>query len=104
MITVLYVLYGAPLELVIGGIYLYQFVPLPLYHLPLTALYLRSLMGWSAFVGIITLLAGWPLNSFITKRAFRIRKGLLSARDKRMGVLTELLGGVCILHACCRGS
>ena len=37
---------------------------------------------------------GWPLNSFLTRRAIRISKGLLAARDKRMGVLNELIGAV----------
>lgn len=40
---------------------------------------------------------GWPLNSYITKRSIRIQKGLMAARDKRMGVLNELIGAVCWL-------
>ena len=41
------------------------------------------------------LLLGWPLNSFLTKRSIRIQKGVMTARDKRMGVLNELIGAVC---------
>jgi hypothetical protein len=52
------------------------------------------LLGLSAFAGFFVLIAGWPLNSFIAKRSIRIQKGVLAARDKRMGVLNELLGAV----------
>ena len=58
-----------------------------------------SLLGWSAFAGFFVLALGWPLNSYIAKRSIRIQKGLMAARDKRMGVLNELIGAVCsLLH------
>ncbi|KAJ7222262.1 hypothetical protein GGX14DRAFT_694507 [Mycena pura] len=72
----LYFLYGAPMEILIGSIFLYQ------------------LLGFSAFAGFVVLLLGWPLNSFLTKRSIRIQKGVLKARDERMGVLTELIGAI----------
>ncbi|RDB18199.1 ATP-dependent bile acid permease [Hypsizygus marmoreus] len=71
-----YFIYGAPFEIAIAGSFLYQ------------------LLGWSAFAGFIVLLAGWPLNSYIARRSIRIQKGVLAARDKRMGVLNELIGAV----------
>lgn len=40
------------------------------------------------------MLVGWPLNSYVMKRSIRIQKGVASARDKRMGVLNELIGAV----------
>ena len=43
----------------------------------------------------MVLLVGWPLNSYATRRSIRISKGVLAARDKRMGVLSELIGAVC---------
>ena len=55
----------------------------------------HRLLGWSAFSGFVILLLGWPLNSFLTKRSIRIQKGAMTARDKRMGVLNELIGAVC---------
>jgi hypothetical protein len=55
----------------------------------------HSLLGWSAFAGFLVLVLGWPLNSFIAKRSIRIQKGVMAARDKRMGVLNELIGAVC---------
>ncbi|GLB44359.1 putative ABC transporter transmembrane region [Lyophyllum shimeji] len=75
-ISALYFIYGAPFEIIIAGTFLYQ------------------LLGWSAFSGFFILLAGWPLNSYVARRSIRIQKGLLSARDKRMGVLNELIGAV----------
>ncbi|KAJ7592171.1 hypothetical protein C8J56DRAFT_932695 [Mycena floridula] len=76
MLVSLSMLYGAPLELLFGGLYLYR------------------LLGWSAFAGFITMILGWPLNSYLTKRSIRIKKGLLSSQDKRMAVLNELLAAV----------
>jgi hypothetical protein len=37
---------------------------------------------------------GWPLNIALSRRAIRIQKGVLTARDKRMGVLTEMIQAV----------
>ncbi|KAF8872717.1 hypothetical protein CPB85DRAFT_1378897 [Mucidula mucida] len=71
-----YHIYGAPLEIIIGSVFLYQ------------------LLGWSAFTGFFVLLLGWPLNSFLTRRRVRIQKGFMTASDKRMGVLNELIGAV----------
>ena len=75
-ISAMYFVYGAPLEIIIASLFLYQ------------------LLGWSAFAGFFVLLAGWPLNSFIARRSIRIQKGVMAARDKRMGVLNELIGAV----------
>ncbi|KAF5353364.1 hypothetical protein D9756_007860 [Leucocoprinus leucothites] len=76
MCSGLYFLYGAPFEIAIAGTFLYQ------------------LLGWSAFAGFIVLLVGWPLNNILARRSVRIQKGVLGARDKRMGVLNELIGAV----------
>ncbi|KAJ6593252.1 multidrug resistance-associated ABC transporter [Mycena capillaripes] len=71
-VAVLYFLYGAPMELVIASIFLYQ------------------LLGLSAFAGIFVFIVGWPLNSYLSNQSVRIQKGWLKAKDARMGVLTEL--------------
>ncbi|KAF9007200.1 hypothetical protein BDQ17DRAFT_1351594 [Cyathus striatus] len=76
MVSGAYFIYGAPLEIVIAGVYLYQ------------------LLGLSAFAGFIVLIVGWPLNNFIARRSVRIQKGVLASRDKRMGVLSELISAV----------
>jgi len=59
-----------------------------------TLLIKPRLLGLSAFAGFVVLLIGWPLNSYISRRSIRIQKGVLAARDKRMGVLNELIGAV----------
>jgi ABC-type multidrug transport system fused ATPase/permease subunit len=76
IITGMYFIYGAPIEIIIALSFLYR------------------LLGLSAFAGLLVLVLGWPLNSYITKRSIRIQKGVLAARDKRMGVLNELIGAV----------
>ncbi|KAF9007209.1 multidrug resistance-associated ABC transporter [Cyathus striatus] len=76
MVSSLYFIYGAPFEILIAGFYLYQ------------------LLGISAFAGIIVLIVGYPLNSYATRRSVRIQKGFLTARDKRMSVVSELISAV----------
>jgi hypothetical protein len=58
---------------------------------------LARLLGLSAFAGFFVLIIGWPLNNFVARRSVRIQKGVLAARDKRMGVLNELIGAVCMI-------
>ena len=55
---------------------------------------LHRLLGWSAFAGFFVLLLTWPLNNFMARRAVRIQKGVSTARDKRMGVLNELISAI----------
>ncbi|KAJ7108212.1 multidrug resistance-associated ABC transporter [Mycena epipterygia] len=74
--SVLYIVYGAPMEIIIAGVFLYQ------------------LLGFSAFSGFVILVLGWPLNSYLMKRSIRMQKGLVKARDERMGVLNELINSV----------
>ncbi|GJJ10347.1 hypothetical protein Clacol_004573 [Clathrus columnatus] len=71
-----YYIYSAPFELVIASVFLYQ------------------LLGVSAFAGFACLIVATPLNSFLAKRRIRIFKGVLAARDKRMGLVNELLSAV----------
>ncbi|CAK9786601.1 putative ATP-binding cassette transporter protein YOR1 [Cutaneotrichosporon oleaginosum] len=71
-----YYLYSTPIEITVASIFLYQ------------------LLGWSAFAGIGVLLIATPINSYLSKKAMRIQKDLLKARDKRMTVMNELIGGI----------
>ena len=85
----------APLEILIASVFLYEWVPRQnLLHFRAYTLFWRSLLGLSAFAGFGILLAVWPLNTFLTRRSVRIQKGQLAARDKRMGVLSELIKAV----------
>ncbi|RPD61590.1 multidrug resistance-associated ABC transporter [Lentinus tigrinus ALCF2SS1-7] len=74
--SAMYFVYGAPFEILIASIFLYQ------------------LLGWSAFAGFVVLILSWPLNNFAARRSIRIQKGVSTARDKRMGVLNELISAV----------
>jgi hypothetical protein len=79
------------------------YLPLSVSHRNFYFVHARNccrLLGWSAFAGFVILLLGWPLNSFLTKRSIRIQKGVMTARDKRMGVLNELIGAVSY-RLCC---
>ncbi|KAF9442983.1 hypothetical protein P691DRAFT_713861, partial [Macrolepiota fuliginosa MF-IS2] len=72
----IYLLYSIPVEITTAGVFLYR------------------LLGSSAFVGFAILLLGSPLNNALSKRAVRIHKGVMTTRDKRMGVVNELIGAV----------
>ncbi|KAJ7459957.1 hypothetical protein FB451DRAFT_1272196 [Mycena latifolia] len=76
IVNSMYFVYGAPLEFIIGSIFLYQ------------------LLGWSAFAGFIVTFAGMPLNNYLAKRHSGIFQNVLKAKDKRMGEVNELLGAI----------
>ncbi|KAI0357032.1 multidrug resistance-associated ABC transporter [Trametes cingulata] len=75
-VATMYFTYGAPFEIIMACLFLYR------------------LLGLSAFAGFFVLLLSLPLSNFVSKRAIRIQKGVSTARDKRMGVLNELIGAV----------
>ncbi|CDZ98657.1 multidrug resistance-associated abc transporter [Phaffia rhodozyma] len=75
-ISGLYMLYGAPFEIVVCCAFLY------------------SMLSWSAFAGMFVLVAVMPLNTIISKRNVEINKALLAARDKRLNVMNELIGAI----------
>ncbi|KAF7350973.1 hypothetical protein MSAN_01659500 [Mycena sanguinolenta] len=75
-VSTLYFIYSGPMEVIVGSIFLYQ------------------LLGFSAFAGFVVLILGWPLNSYLSRRSIRIQKGVLKAKDARMGVLNELIAAV----------
>ena len=89
----------APFEILIGGLFLYQSAKhYPQYFFLRFSIDSCRLLGISAFAGFVVLLAVLPLNSFISRRSVRIQKGVLAARDKRMGILNELIGAVCMQY------
>ncbi|TFK72661.1 hypothetical protein BDN72DRAFT_876371 [Pluteus cervinus] len=69
-------MYGAPFEIIIASAFLYQ------------------LMGLSAFAGLIALVLGWPINRYITNRIHQITRGSAVAKDKRMGVVAEMIAAI----------
>ncbi|WVW80972.1 hypothetical protein I302_102963 [Kwoniella bestiolae CBS 10118] len=71
-----YYIYGAPFEIIVASVFLY------------------NILGWSAFAGVVVLVVATPLNSFVSKRSVKITQELLKARDKRIGVMNELIGAI----------
>lgn len=67
-----------------------------------------SILGWSAFAGVVVLFIAVPLNSFFSKRSVKVRtssgpslradpqitQDLLKARDKRISVMSELITAI----------
>ena len=72
----LYWIYSAPFEIIVASLFLY------------------NILGWSAFAGVVVLGVAAPLNSYVSKRSIAITQDLLKARDKRISVMTELLGAI----------
>ncbi|TFK95320.1 hypothetical protein BDV98DRAFT_517859 [Pterulicium gracile] len=72
----MYLFYAAPLQLVIAALMLYQ------------------LLGACGFIGFLILVLFIPLNKFLFSLTVSINKGLTSARDTRMAVLTEMIGSI----------
>ncbi|KAF7298743.1 ATP-dependent bile acid permease [Mycena indigotica] len=72
----IYMLYGAPFEVAIGSVFLYQ------------------LLGWSAFAGFVPLFAIMPINRLLTAVTVKLYEGKKKAADKRMALVDELIAAV----------
>ncbi|KAF7331551.1 ATP-dependent bile acid permease [Mycena kentingensis (nom. inval.)] len=72
----IYFLYGAPFEIAIGSVFLYQ------------------LLGWSAFTGFIALFAVMPFNRYLTQISVKLYEATKKAADKRMALVDELIAAV----------
>ncbi|KAG8835961.1 hypothetical protein FRC17_010930 [Serendipita sp. 399] len=77
-----YNLYGAPFEIIVGTLFLYQ------------------LLGISAFFGFVALLSIAPLNNYLSKRRIFISRGIATARDRRMAVVNELFTYIKFIKLC----
>ncbi|KAF8581299.1 multidrug resistance-associated ABC transporter [Ramaria rubella] len=76
MAVIIFLLYTAPVQLVISCIYLYD------------------LLGISAFAGFVSLLIAVPLSQLLANWVMRITKGTLAAKDKRMKLINEMFGSI----------
>ncbi|KAI0030296.1 hypothetical protein K488DRAFT_87904 [Vararia minispora EC-137] len=74
--SALYLICGPPLDIAIAMTFLYQ------------------LLGWSAFAGVFVLLAAIAASSRISRHGVVVHNGLMAARDRRMGLLGELLSAI----------
>jgi ABC-type multidrug transport system fused ATPase/permease subunit len=68
--------FSSPIEVVVASVFLY------------------SLLGWSAFSGIIVLVVAMPINTYLSKKSVKIYKEAMKARDKRLSVMNELIGAI----------
>ncbi|KAJ7047568.1 P-loop containing nucleoside triphosphate hydrolase protein [Mycena alexandri] len=51
-------------------------------------------LGWAAFSGMFFVILSIPLNYVIAKLNVKYEKGIVTARDKRTGVLNELISSI----------
>ncbi|VDC01967.1 unnamed protein product [Peniophora sp. CBMAI 1063] len=54
--------------------------------------YLYTLLGWSAFVGMVVMLLCWPAPGYIAKKMQDYRKRSMKTTDARVQAATETLG------------
>ncbi|KAH7927022.1 P-loop containing nucleoside triphosphate hydrolase protein [Leucogyrophana mollusca] len=76
VVSLAYLFYVVPFGVLIAGAFLY------------------NLLGISAFAGFFVIIAILPINKFVVKRNIRVYKGSSVSRDKRMGVLNELISAI----------
>ena len=96
-----HLIYGAPLEIVLGLIFLYKSVRLSPKSAVLRSVpdfegvsISSSLMGWSALVGVLLMVLSSPLNFRLGKWATGIVRKRQIARDARQTALQELLSDI----------
>ncbi|KAJ2803489.1 hypothetical protein H4R20_002872 [Coemansia guatemalensis] len=66
-------------------------------HIILSLCMLYQLMGWSALVGVVVMLACIPVMSRIGKSIGVNSNLLMEYRDKRMGIMSEVLAGIRVI-------
>lgn len=69
----------APIEILVGGLFLYR------------------LVGISAVYGLLASLITLPLNQFASKYVVQTQEHLMKARDKRTSLMNEILGAIRML-------
>ncbi|KIM26711.1 hypothetical protein M408DRAFT_330465 [Serendipita vermifera MAFF 305830] len=75
----LFTLVDCPIEIVIGGYFLW------------------TLLGVSAFYGLAASLLFLPINHWASKIVVKAQDDLMSARDERVALMNEVLGGIRML-------
>ncbi|PFH48697.1 hypothetical protein AMATHDRAFT_5550 [Amanita thiersii Skay4041] len=75
----IFALVDAPIEIVVGTIFLY------------------SLLGVSSFVGLAVTCIFLPLNHIAGKIVIKAQDDLMKARDERVALMNEILGGIRML-------
>ncbi|CED85003.1 Multidrug resistance-associated protein/mitoxantrone resistance protein, ABC superfamily [Phaffia rhodozyma] len=76
MVTIINRLYGAPFEIIVCCTFLY------------------TILSWSAFAGLLILIAVMPLNTVVSRSEVKIEKEMLDAKDKRINITNELVDAI----------
>ncbi|KAL0069231.1 hypothetical protein AAF712_003594 [Marasmius tenuissimus] len=74
-----FTLIDSPIELVIGSLFVYQ------------------LLGISSLYGLLVIVLSLPLNHFAGKVVVDAQENLMKARDERIALMNEILGGIRML-------
>jgi ATP-binding cassette subfamily C (CFTR/MRP) protein 1 len=48
-------------------------------------------MGWSCFVGMAVMIISMPLNTLVQKKYTKVQERLMTARDRRVTLMNEVL-------------
>ncbi|KAG0260123.1 hypothetical protein DFQ27_003732 [Actinomortierella ambigua] len=76
LFSYIFYLYTCPIEIAIALVLLYQ------------------VLGLSSLVGVAIMLLTMPAHHFAAKKYVRIQEQLMQTRDRRVGLMTELLQGI----------
>ncbi|KAF9979193.1 hypothetical protein BGZ73_004079 [Actinomortierella ambigua] len=76
LFSYIFYLYTCPIEIVIALILLYQ------------------VLGLSSLIGVAVMLLTMPAHHFAAKKYARVQEQLMQTRDRRVGLMTELLQGI----------
>jgi len=72
----IFMLYTCPIEIALGVVMLYR------------------ILGWSSLVGLGVMFLTSPIHHFATKKYAKIQEQLMETRDRRVGLMSELLQGI----------
>ncbi|KAJ9111103.1 hypothetical protein QFC19_001302 [Naganishia cerealis] len=75
----------------ISGVY---FILSGIVEVPVAAVFLYSLLGWSAFAGFVIVIFASPAQRWIMARNIKINQELSKARDRRITVMNELISNI----------
>ncbi|TKY89993.1 hypothetical protein EX895_001291 [Sporisorium graminicola] len=72
--------------------YLHFLAPRAPLVIGLCLIYLIVLLGWSAVIGFLVLLASLPIQTLVSRWFVKLQKRLLETTDRRLNLATEVLG------------
>ncbi|KKY16298.1 putative abc multidrug [Phaeomoniella chlamydospora] len=66
-------------------------------ELTLGILFLYKMLGWVAFVGLGLMILSIPIPSFLSRRMAQAQRGVMSATDSRISLISEYLSSIRII-------